>query len=130
MTETVMPVVSAGVLPDMHVSAAELSLLQAMLARHLPGMSLWAYGSRVAGWPGSRGLKSHSDLDLAVLGQPSDLAMATLRADLEDSDLPWRVDLTPFDALPPSMRELIVHHGCLVLAQPVSALPSQGAPDV
>lgn len=120
MTEPAVPATPPAAPPALHVGAAELGVLLALLVQHLPGLSLWAYGSRVAGWPGSRGLEPHSDLDLAVPGQLSDLVLATSRADLEDSDLPWRVDLTSFDALPRAMRELIVRHGRLLPARAVS----------
>jgi predicted nucleotidyltransferase len=97
--------------PALYITSAERAMLMRLLARHLSGCTLWAFGSRVPGWPGSRGLKAHSDLDLAVIGQPTALALAALRADLEESDLPWRVDLCEFDALPPALRELITRHG-------------------
>jgi predicted nucleotidyltransferase len=99
----------------LHLTPAELTLLRQLLARHLPGLTLRAFGSRVAGWPGSRGLKPHSDLDLAVSGRPTDLALATLRADLEESDLRWRVDVCLLDELPPALRELVQRHGVMLL---------------
>ncbi|MEY2874545.1 MAG: hypothetical protein RLZZ373_1916 [Pseudomonadota bacterium] len=95
----------------LHLLPAEHVLLQRLLARHLPGVGVLAFGSRVVDWPGSRGIKPHSDLDLAVTGRPADLTLAALRADLEDSDLPWRVDVCLLDELPVPLRRLIARHG-------------------
>jgi predicted nucleotidyltransferase len=97
--------------PVLHLRSADHVVLQALLARHLPGVAVRAFGSRVAGWPGSRGLKPHSDLDLAVPGRPADLALAALRADLEDSDLPWRVDVCLLAELTAPLQRLIASHG-------------------
>jgi predicted nucleotidyltransferase len=102
----------------LHLLPAQRALVSSLLARHLPGTTVRAFGSRVAGWPGSRGvIKPQSDLDLALdlCGRPADLALALalalLRADLDDSDLPWRVDLCLLDELPETLRELIARHG-------------------
>lgn len=99
-----------------HLQPAHRALLLALLARHLPGMTVRVFGSRVAGWPASRGIKPYSDLDLAVEGRPADLALAALRADLEDSDLPWRVDVCVLDDLPAPLRELIAVQGVVLPA--------------
>lgn len=88
-----------------------------LLRRHLPTHAVQAFGSRVTGWPGGRGVKPHSDLDLAVSGRPDDLALAMLRADLDDSDLPWRVDVCLLDDLPDTLRGLIRQQG-VSLQQP------------
>lgn len=100
----------------LHLTPAELTLLRQLLAHHLPGLAWHVFGSRVAGWPGSRGLKPHSDLDLAVSGRPTDLTLAELRADLEESDLPWRVDVCLLDELPAALRELVQRHGVMLLS--------------
>ena len=67
-----------------HLQPAHRALLLALLARHLPGVTVRVFGSRVADWPASRGVKPYSDLDLAVTGRPADLALAALRADGTD----------------------------------------------
>lgn len=50
----------------------------------------------------------------AVTGRPADLALAALRADLEDSDLPWRVDVCVLDDLPAPLQELIAVQGVVL----------------
>lgn len=100
--------------PQVHLQPEHCVLLRALLVRHLPGVVVWVFGSRVAGWPGSRVLKPHSDLDLAVAGHPTDQRLAALRADLDDSDLPWRVDVCLLDELPASLQALIAAHGVVL----------------
>jgi predicted nucleotidyltransferase len=71
--------------------------LRSPLARHVPHREVRTFGSRVSGraW-------RFSDLDLVVMGEEPvpDLVLAHLRADLEDSDLPFRVDLLQLRDLP------------------------------
>ncbi|WP_295392262.1 nucleotidyltransferase family protein [uncultured Thiodictyon sp.] len=75
----------------------QLAIVRELIARHLPNREVRAFGSRVNGraW-------RYSDLDLAVMGgEPlPNLVLATLRADFEDSDLPFRVDLLESRDLP------------------------------
>ena len=103
----------SGSLParELQIKAADRDIVQRLLAQHLPGCTVIAFGSRVSSWPGAAGIKPASDLDLAVDGQPGDLPLAALRADLDDSDLPWRVDVCLLADLPPSLRQLIARHG-------------------
>lgn len=97
------------------------AIVRRLLAQHLPGHAVFAFGSRVSGWPGAAGVKPASDLDLAVDGQPGDLPLAMLRADLDDSDLPWRVDICRLADLPPTLRQRIARHGYSVQAWPTDA---------
>lgn len=81
------------------LSPRQLAILRAVLARHVPGREVRAFGSRVTGraW-------RYSDLDLVVMGDeplPAPVR-ANLVADLEDSDLPFRVDLIEARDLPTS----------------------------
>lgn len=71
------------------------------------------FGSRVSGWPFGHGPKPYSDLDLAVWSaHPQlDLALAKLRADFEDSNLPWRVDVSLACDLPAPLRTMVEVHG-------------------
>ena len=39
-----------------------------------------------------------------------DLALAELRADLEDSALPWRADVSLAQDLPVSLRQMVLQH--------------------
>lgn len=79
------------------LSPRQLAIIRALLASHLTGREVRAFGSRVSGraW-------RYSDLDLVVMGDEPlpDLVRANLVADLEESDLPFRVDLIEARDLP------------------------------
>jgi type I restriction enzyme S subunit len=84
----------------------QLSLLRAIVASRLPQREVRAFGSRVTGRA-----KPHSDLDLVIMGEEpiADAVLAELNADLDDSDLPFRVDVLLWPDTPPSLREVIAH---------------------
>ncbi len=97
----------------------QLALVRGLLARHVPAREVRAFGSRVTGRA-----RRWSDLDLVVMGREAlpDLVLAHLRADLEDSDLPFRVDLLEARDLP-----LAWGQGFAVASVPVyPAAPSEG----
>lgn len=104
----------------LELAATQLQHIQHLLAQRLPHVDAMAFGSRVCGWPSGHGVKPYSDLDIALWGvRPTDdAALANLRADLEESPLPWRVDLTLATDLSPSLRELIERHGVVLYGQP------------
>lgn len=95
------------------ITPAQQRQVQQWLHLRLPHTTALAFGSRVMGWPFGRGPKPYSDLDIALLGLvPADApALAHLRADLEDSPLPWRVDISDANDLPPTLRELVLQRG-------------------
>lgn len=105
---------------------AQQSLVQRLIAQRLPHVSVMAFGSRVVRWPFGRGPKPYSDLDIALWGlRPTDAAaLAHLRADLEDSNLPWRVDISREQDLSISLRALVQQQGFLFYGQ---ALPIAAA---
>ena len=81
----------------------ELLLLQALLKKHLPDIEVWAYGSRVNG-------KAHSAsvLDMVTFSGPEQaMAIAELPEALEESNLPFRVDLFVWDQVPEKFRRVI-----------------------
>lgn len=92
-----------------------LRLVQRLLAERLPGRAVRAFGSRVRGQA-----KTHSDLDLAVMGEEPipDLVQAELRADFEESDLPFRVGLLAWQDAPAGLREIIAREGVEVQTAP------------
>lgn len=85
-----------------------LRLVQRLLAERLPAREVRAFGSRVRGRA-----KPASDLDLVVMGEERipDLVQAELRADFDESDLPFRVDVLAWRDAPPGLREIIVREG-------------------
>ena len=106
--------------PALNVAQPELDLILALLAKRLADATVLAFGSRVRDWPYGRGSKPYSDLDLAVWPAKANdsgpalslaLALAELRADFEDSALPWRVDVSLAQDLPVALRQMARQHG-------------------
>ncbi len=98
------------------ITASHYEQVKSLLALRLPQVTAMAFGSRVADWPFGPGSKPYSDLDIALWGlcAADDKALAHLRADLEESSLPWRVDLSNANDLPPPLRELVQQRGVLL----------------
>ena len=66
----------------------QMQLVLELANTHLPGVEIWAYGSRVRGNP-----RRYSDLDLVAFANPGQRPLAdNLREAFEESDLPIRVD--------------------------------------
>ena len=90
-------------MPDIALPPEQRRLVLTLLQAHLPGVEVWAYGSRVRGNP-----RRYSDLDLVAFAAPGQSAQASsLREAFEESDLPIRVDLFLWDELPDSFQRQI-----------------------
>ena len=92
-----------GVAPAIDLTAGQRRTVLALLNRHLPNTTVWAYGSRVK-WT------SHpaSDLDLVAFAKPEQTPrVAELREAFDESNLPFRVDLFVWDDVPESFRKRI-----------------------
>lgn len=81
-----------------------LQVIKRILKRHLPGREIWVFGSRATG-----SAKKYSDLDLAVIGSvPLTLAqLALLEHELDESELPFKVDIVDWASIDDSFREII-----------------------
>ena len=102
-----------GIAPSaLDVTAAERRTVLALLERHLPNTTVWAYGSRVR-WTS----RPASDLDLVAFARPEQGArVAELREAFEESDLPFSVDLFVWDETSEGFRKH-VEAEYLVLAE-------------
>ena len=77
--------------------------LSALLHRFIPGVAVWAYGSRVK-WTA----RPNSDLDLVVFTTPAQRPqVAELKDALAESNLSFPVDLHVWDEVPERFREII-----------------------
>ena len=92
-----------GIAPAIDLTADQRRTVLALLNRHLPKTTVWAYGSRVK-WT------SHpaSDLDLVAFAKRDQSPrLAELREAFDDSFLPFRVDLFVWDDVPKDFRRRI-----------------------
>ena len=85
------------------ITAEQRKTLLALLAKHLPDTTAWVYGSRVQ-WTA----RPQSDLDMLVFASPSQNGqVSALREALEESNLPFRIDLFVWDDVPDQFRKHI-----------------------
>ncbi len=83
----------------LHLSARHRASIEALVRKHVPGVEVWAYGSRVSG-------RSHdgSDLDLVLrgpgLGRIEASRLADLADALRDSTIPFLVEMHDWARLP------------------------------
>lgn len=92
-----------GLKQQIELSAKQMQELKHLLQEYLPGVEVWAFGSRVKG-------TAHpvSDLDIVIFaGDNCRIAVEELREALQQSDLPFRVDMHVWDDLPETYRETI-----------------------
>ena len=92
-----------GVDRAIDITAKQRKIVTDLLERHLPNTTAWVYGSR-AKWAS----RPQSDLDLVVFATPKQNGrVSDLREALEESNLPFRVDLFVWDAVPEQFRKQI-----------------------
>ena len=85
------------------ITAEQRTIVLQLLKRHLPNTTAWIYGSR-AKWTS----RPQSDLDLVVFATPEQNGrVSNLRQAFEESNLPFRVDLFVWDAVPEQFRKRI-----------------------
>ena len=98
----------------LHLSKRHRRVIKTLLREHLPGVEVWAYGSRVNG-------RSHegSDLDLVLRGPGLEEIPAGQLADLEEavrkSTIPFLVEARDWARLPERFHREI-ESGYVVLA--------------
>ena len=90
--------------PPLDIRPEHWRIVRDILQRHLPGIEVWAFGSRAKGTA-----RKYSDLDLAVITDrslPLDLG-ARLREAFSEFDLPYRVDVIDWASIDETFRRLI-----------------------
>ncbi len=90
-------------MPPIVIEPHQWEELAAILRAHLPGRRVWAFGSRATG----RRVKRFSDLDLAVEGELTLREAALLEEALDESRLPFKVDIAELSSLTPDFRARI-----------------------
>jgi len=82
------------------ITPGQQTLLMQLLQQFLPSVGVWAFGSRVKG-----SARPTSDLDLVVFANPLQRPQVfALQEALEESNLPFRVDLLIWDEIPESFK--------------------------
>ena len=85
------------------ITPAHRKTILALLRQYLPGVLVWAYGSRVK-WTS----RPASDLDLVAFSKPEQSRqVAALEEAFEESSLPFRIDLHVWDEVPERFRSNI-----------------------
>ncbi len=85
------------------ITSSQRQEILTLLSRYLPGVEVWAFGSRVK-WTS----RPDSDLDLAAFSNVEQKNnIIELREAFADSSLPFRVDLHVWQELPVNFRENI-----------------------
>ena len=92
-----------GMTAAIDITATQQKTLLAILRRYIPGVLVWAYGSRV-----KFTARLYSDLDLVAFASPAQRpAIADLKDELAESDLPFLVDLHIWDDVPEHFHDII-----------------------
>ena len=92
-----------GMTAAIDITATQQKTLLAILRRYIPGVLVWAYGSRV-----KFTARLYSDLDLVAFAPPAQRpAIADLNDELAESDLPFLVDLHIWDDVPEHFHDII-----------------------
>ncbi len=100
-------------MPAIDASPSALETVVAVLERYVPDREVRAIGSRVTG-----AVKPFSDLDLVIMGDtPLTLrTLAELRDALDDSDVPFVVDLIEWASASEAFRQMIEDRSRLLRA--------------
>jgi|GEM_PF-252024 len=102
-------------LANIDISPEQWHIVSAILQKHIPDKTVWAFGSRV-----THTAKPYSDLDLAIISD-SELSISLLAAlehDFTESDLPFKVDIVDWAATSPGFQAIIKNrHAVLKIQQ-------------
>ncbi len=90
-----------------NVHAKNLTAVKKILDQYLPGIEVWAFGSRVGGQA-----KSYSDLDLVIVGKSKidRVAWVRLKEAFEESKLPFRVDLIDWNSISTDFQKIVTQN--------------------
>jgi len=84
----------------LHIDSEDFEILRAVLSKF--NYTFYVYGSRSKGTQ-----KKFSDLDLCIMDPISDLNMFYLKEALEESDLPFKVDVRRFNDMSKDFQTII-----------------------
>jgi len=94
----------AGIKPLLDMTEEQFTEVMRLLTCHVPNIEVWAYGSRA-----TFKARPQSDLDMVVfLTKEQRECVSPLREALEESFLPFRVDLFIWDDIPDYFKQNIL----------------------
>lgn len=86
-----------------------ITSIRTIVRNHLPDPSyrVFLFGSRATGTA-----RKFSDVDVGILGKKSvpGHVVELIKEDLEESNIPYKVDVVDFTAVDPSFRNLALKH--------------------
>ncbi len=89
--------------PSLDITTAQRKTLLTLLRQFIPGVTVWAYGSRVK-WTA----RPNSDLDLVAFTTPAQRQLVYVLKDaLAEGNLPFPVDLHVWDEVPERFHKII-----------------------
>ena len=90
--------------PNIDITSEDWDIISAILQKHIPNKTVWAFGSRVTGKA-----KPYSDLDLVIVSEtPLSLDLsASLEHEFTESDLPFKVDIVDWATTNVGFRKII-----------------------
>jgi len=103
-----------GVIDSIDITPVQREQVVDLLTRFIPGVAVWAYGSRVKG-----SSRPESDLDLIAFTTPEQRgAISALKEAFEESSLPFRVDVLVWDEVPENFRKNISEQYVALVGKP------------
>ena len=99
-------------LKPIQISLDQMNIVIDLFAKYLPDVQVWAFGSR-AKWTA----RPYSDLDLALLcaSKINPKQLSQLRYALEESRLPFTVDILEWSQIKPDFQRAIQADLCRIL---------------
>ena len=105
------------------ITEAQRKLLLELVRRFIPGVTVWAYGSRVKGTA-----RPTSDLDLVVFATPDQRSrVSELKEALDESNLPFIVDLHIWDEVPEQFHRIIRNQYVVLQSSGRDIMPLKGS---
>lgn len=94
------------------ISSNHLDIVVETISKHLADCQVRVFGSRY-----KHTAKKYSDLDIALVGEAKIdwKIIACINDELEESDLPFRVDILDWNSISPQFRKTIIESGFEVL---------------